>query len=138
LHKLEKLEVWQLAIDYVDTCYAIAGQLPQLERYNLDSQLRRAAVSIALNIEEGSTSQTDPEQARFVGFAIRSLVETVACQHLIHRRGYLQDVAPLREAYGESERLVAKLQALRRALGDSPVREDAVDYEAAPRTPFDA
>ena len=85
MHKFEKLEVWQLAVEYVDLCYVIAEQLPRQEEFNLASQLRRAAVSIALNIAEGSTGQTDPEQARFIGMAIRSLVETVACQHLIRR-----------------------------------------------------
>jgi len=79
--------------------------------------LRRAAVSIALNIAEGSTGQTNAEQARFLGIAIRSLVETVACLHLIHRRGYLDDEDPLWETYQASEKLSAKLQAFRRALG---------------------
>jgi four helix bundle protein len=138
MHKFEKLEVWQLSIEYVDTCYAIAEQLPQHERYNLASQLRRAAVSVSLNIAEGSTSQTDPEQARFLRLAIRSLIETVACQHLIHRRGYLNETAPLREAYQESEKLVAKLQALRRAVGDSSVREEAPEYDVDLDTPFEA
>jgi four helix bundle protein len=137
MHKFEKLEVWQLALDYVDACYAIASQLPDHEKYNLTSQLRRAAVSITLNIAEGSTSQTDPEQARFLRFAIRSLIETVACQHLIHRRGYLRDATPLREAYQESEKLVAKLQALRRAIGDLSTREEASTYETGSGTPFD-
>jgi four helix bundle protein len=136
MHKFEKLEVWQLSIEYVDLCYVIADQLPKHERYNLTSQLRRAAVSISLNIAEGSTSQTDAEQARFVRMAIRSLIETVACQHLIHRRGYLSDVTPLREAYQESEKLVAKLQALRHAIGDSSVHEEALEYEVEPGTPF--
>jgi four helix bundle protein len=137
MHKFEKLEVWHLAVAYVDTCYAIAEQLPKHERYNLASQLQRAAVSITLNIAEGSTSQTDPEQARFLRMAIRSLIETVACQHLIHRRGYLRDAEPLRVAYQESERLVAKLQALRRALGDTSVREAPAAYDLQSETPFD-
>lgn len=137
MHKFERLEVWQLSIAYVDLCYAIADQLPKHERYNLTSQLRRAAVSISLNIAEGSTSQTDPEQARFLRMAIRSLIETVACQHLVHRRGYLHDPAPLREAYRESEKLVAKLQSLRHSIGDASVREAAKDYEIVSGTPFD-
>jgi len=125
MHKFEKLEVWQLAIEYADLCCAIAEKLPDRERYNLASQLQRASVSVALNTAEGSTSQTDPEQARFLGMAIRSLVETVACQHLIHRRNYLADTTPLREAYQASEKLVAKLQAMRRAvLGESRLREE--------------
>jgi four helix bundle protein len=115
-YKFEKLEVWQLAMEYVDQIYAIADQLPASEVYNLRSQITRAATSVALNVAEGSTSQSDAEQARFVGYAIRSLVETVACQHLISRRQYLKDTTPLQEAYRFSETLFAKLQALRRRL----------------------
>lgn len=96
--KFEKLEVWQLALDYVDLIYGIANQLPHSEEYNLKSQITRAATSVALNIAEGSTSQTNPEQARFIGPAIRSLLETVACQHIISRREYMSDKAKLRHA----------------------------------------
>jgi hypothetical protein len=63
--KFEKLEVWQLALDYSDLIYDIADQLPHSEAYNLRSQITRAATSVALNIAEGSTGQTDAEQARF-------------------------------------------------------------------------
>jgi four helix bundle protein len=97
--KFEKLEVWQLALDYIDLIYEIADQLPRSEEYNLKSQITRAATSVALNIAEGSTGQTDAEQARFLGLAIRSLLETVACQHIISRREFLQDVTLLRQAY---------------------------------------
>jgi four helix bundle protein len=76
----------------------------------------RAATSVALNIAEGSTGQTDNEQARFLGLAIRSLLETVACQHLIHRLGCLEDAASLREAYRQAGTLAAKLQAMRKAI----------------------
>jgi four helix bundle protein len=138
MHKFEKLEVWRLALEYVDLCYDIARKLPADEKYNLSEQLRRAAVSISLNIAEGSTGQTDAEQARFLAMSIRSLTETVACQHLIHRRKYLADAAPLREAYQASEKLVAKLQAMRRAiLGESRMREESLVYDFEPGTPFD-
>jgi four helix bundle protein len=138
LHKFEKLEVWQLAIEYTDLCYALAEQLPRREEYNLGSQLRRAAVSVALNIAEGSTSLSDAEQARFLEIAIRSLIETVACQHLIHRRGYLDTTAVLRDAYQASEKLVAKLQAMRRAILDArSLREAPEQYIVDTGTPFD-
>ncbi len=71
--KFERLEVWQLALDYVDLMYRISEELPPKEQYNLASQLIRAATSIALNIAEGSTSQSDAEQNRFLGMAVRSL-----------------------------------------------------------------
>ena len=131
--KFEKLEVWQLALDYVDAVYEVSEQLPQQERYNLKSQFTRAATSIALNIAEGSTGQTDREQAHFLGLAIRSLLETVACQHLISRRGYLTDQEPLRQLYRKSETLVRKLQALRNTLApDKPwIREPLTEYKVA-------
>ena len=70
--KFEKLEVWQLALEYVDLTYDLAGRLPKSEEYNLKSQIIRAATSVALNIAEGSTSQTDAEQGRFLSMAILS------------------------------------------------------------------
>jgi four helix bundle protein len=103
--KFEKLEVWQLALDYIDLIYEVADQLPRSEMYNLKSQITRAATSVALNIAEGSTGQTDAEQARFLGLAIRSLLETVACQHIISRRKFLQDANSLRQAYRRAETL---------------------------------
>jgi four helix bundle protein len=114
--KFEKLEVWQLSLEYIDLIYEIADQLPRSEEYNLKSQMIRAATSVALNIAEGSTGQTDAEQARFLGLAIRSLLETVACQHLISRRKYLQDATPLRQAYRRAEKLAAKRHAMRKAI----------------------
>lgn len=129
--KFEKLEVWQLSLDYVELIYEISEQLPRSEEYNLKSQMTRAATSVALNIAEGSTGQTDAEQARFLGLAIRSLLETVACQHLINRRNYLQDATPLREAYRRAEKLAAKLHAMRRAISPEQgwLREDEAPYE---------
>ena len=53
--KFEKLEVWALALDYIDQIYEIANELPRSEAYNLRSQMTRAATSVALNIAEGST-----------------------------------------------------------------------------------
>lgn len=114
--KFEKLEVWQLALDYVDLTYELTEALPKNEEYNLKAQYRRAANSIALNIAEGSIGQTDMEQARFVGYALRSLVETVACQHIINRRNLLADKELLRQAYREAEKLAAKLHSLRKSL----------------------
>ena len=114
--KFENLEVWHLAVEYIDRIYTLSDQLPREEDFNLKSQIRRAATSIALNIAEGSTGQTDAEQARFLGFAIRSLIETVACQHLIKRRNYAVDPEQLQTAYRESDILSRKLQAMRRSI----------------------
>ncbi|MBO6537697.1 MAG: four helix bundle protein [Balneolaceae bacterium] len=63
--KFENLEIWQLAKELTKKVYSLVHDLPKEEQFNLSSQIRRASTSIALNIAEGSTSQTDPEQLRF-------------------------------------------------------------------------
>src|SRR4026209_547152 len=102
-YKFEQLEVWRLALDYIDLVYKMAENLPRSEDFNLKSQITRAATSVALNIADGSQGQSDAEQARFLGMSIRSLIETVACQEIIRRRGYFQDETILNKAYESSQ-----------------------------------
>ena len=118
-YKFEKLEVYQMALTYTDMIYSLAGKLPMSEEYNLQSQIIRAATSIVLNIAEGSTGQSDPEQRRFLGMSLRSLLETVACQHLIGRRKYVSQ-EKLAKSIEFSHMLFGKLQAMRRALSKKP------------------
>jgi len=115
MYKFESLEVWELSLEYIDMIYGIAARLPETERYNLNSQVIRAATSIALNIAEGSTGQTDKEQGRFLGMAIRSLLESVACVKLIERRKYVSKEEP-KILYDFSEKLFAKLVAFKKAV----------------------
>ncbi len=114
-YKFEKLEVWQISLEYVDLIYKIADALPRSEEYNLKSQIVRAATSITLNIAEGSTGQSDAEQNRFLGFASRSFIETVACLRLIERRNYLP-AEQLKEIESCGEKLFIKLQAFRKSM----------------------
>jgi four helix bundle protein len=117
-YKFQKLEIYEIALQYIDLMYALADKLPKVEDFNLKSQLTRAATSIALNIAEGSTSQSDAEQSRFLGMALRSLIETVACQDIILRRKYVT-AAELSEGGELGAKLFAKIQAMRRTLGQS-------------------
>lgn len=89
LYKFQKLETYQLALTYTKTVYMLSKKLPDRERFNLSSQIERAATSIALNIAEGSTGQTNLEQKRFLGLALRSYLETIACLDLIEQFEYL-------------------------------------------------
>jgi four helix bundle protein len=108
LYKFEKLEVWQISLDYCDLIYAVCEKLPESEKFNLCSQIIRASTSISLNVAEGSTGQSDAEQARFLGMSIRSLIETVACLRLISRRGYVPG-EELIKVHTLGEKLFAKL-----------------------------
>ena len=127
-YKFEQLDVWKLSLEYIDSIYILAAQLPKSEEFNLKSQIVRAATSISLNIAEGSTGQSDAEQARFLGFAIRSLIETVACQHIIRRRNCIQDENLLQKLYEDSEVLAKKLQSFRKSISQYQVREDTPTY----------
>lgn len=64
--------------------------------------------------------------------AIRSLLETVACQQIIVRRGLLADVETVRQTYGHAQTLAAKLHVMRRAVTSerARIREDLVGYTA--------
>ena len=127
-YKFEQLEVWKLALDYIDLVYKLAENLPRSEDFNLKSQITRAATSVALNIAEGSQGQSDAEQARFLGMSLRSLVETVACQEIIRRRAYFQDETILDIAYEDSQTLARKLQSFRRSISSYQVKEESPFY----------
>ncbi len=128
--KFEGLEAWKLTLDYVDLLYAIAKKLPKSEQYNLNSQMRRAVVSIGLNLAEGSTGQTDAQQVRYVTMSIGSLQETVACLQIVKRLHLLEDEAPLKQAYRQAEVIASKLHNLRKSLSPEPsaVREEEARY----------
>ena len=78
-----QLDIWNRAMDYVVAVYEFVAGLPEQEKYNLASQLRRAATSAPLNIAEGCAA-TNTEFARFLGFAYRSLKEVVTVLELCH------------------------------------------------------
>jgi len=89
--KFENLIIWQKARELAEYINKMSYKFPKEEVYNLSSQIRRAADSIALNISEGSIGQTNPEFKRFIGYAIRSLAEMVTCLHKAKRREYISE-----------------------------------------------
>ena len=52
--KFEKLEIWQLAIEYADDVHTLTRKFPKEEIFSLTAQFKKAADSISLNISEGS------------------------------------------------------------------------------------
>jgi four helix bundle protein len=114
-YKFQKLDVYQLALNYVQAVYLLSSKLPEKEKYNLASQIQRAATSIVLNIAEGSTGQSDLEQKRFLGLALRSYLETIACLDLIDRFGYISQIETV-ELREQGHQVFVKMIAFRRAL----------------------
>ncbi len=54
MHNFEKLDVYKRAVDIVDWLYDVTKKYPRDEMFLMVNQLRRAAISITLNIAEGS------------------------------------------------------------------------------------
>jgi four helix bundle protein len=73
----EKLEVWQLARRLTMDIYRDTITFPREEKYLLISQLRRAAVSVASNLAEGSTRVSAKDKAHFTTIAFSSLMEVL-------------------------------------------------------------
>ena len=78
----ERLDVWQVSRAFVKEVYRLLTQFPVFEMYNLTNQIRRAAVSVSLNIAEGTSRNSLKEQSRFSEVAYGSLLE-VYCSLLI-------------------------------------------------------
>jgi four helix bundle protein len=113
--KFERLVVWQKSLDLADKVHELAKHFPKEEMFVLSSQLRRAADSVSLNIAEGSTSQTNPEQKRFLSIALRSNMEVVGGLHLARRRGYLKN-DEFTEVYSICHEMLLMLAAMRKKL----------------------
>ena len=66
MFNFEKLDAWQLAIDFADLTYRISKDFPTDERFGLTSQLRKAAVSISSNLAEGNGRASAKDFAHFI------------------------------------------------------------------------
>ena len=67
MFKFEKLEVWKNAVIFTKEIHDLTVGFPKEELYILTSQIKRAADSMALNIGEGSTGQSNAEFRQFLG-----------------------------------------------------------------------
>ncbi len=71
----KSLDVYIIARELVKEIYLISGELPSEEKFNMTQQLRRAALSIKLNIAEGSTRKSSIERKRYFEIVRGSVVE---------------------------------------------------------------
>ena len=113
--KFERLTVWQKAVELSFHVHELTRKFPREELYILTSQIKRAADSIALNIAEGSTGQTNAEFKQFLGYAIRSAIEVVACLYIGKRRGILTQ-HDFTRLYDEVVEVIKMTQGLRNSL----------------------
>ncbi|WAC42416.1 four helix bundle protein [Pedobacter sp. SL55] len=113
--KFEKLKVWQKALDLADEIDQLTKTFPKEEIYILNSQIKRAADSISLNIAEGNAGQSNAEFIRFLRYALRSDIEVVGCLHLAKRRKYLQE-EHFTKLYASCEEVLVMINGLIKSL----------------------
>ena len=89
--KFEELVVHQKAIDFVDKIYSLTKGYLRDEMFGLTSQLRRAAVSISLNIAEGS-ARTKKDFGRFIDMARGSIFECVTILKISVKQNYINQL----------------------------------------------
>ncbi len=83
------LRVWQKSIDFADELYAVTEGFPKNETFGLASQLRRAVVSAASNIAEGSARHSWRDFRRFLRQSRGSIAEIETQIIIAARRGYI-------------------------------------------------
>ncbi|MCE6989763.1 four helix bundle protein [Dyadobacter sp. CY323] len=71
----KQLNSWKKSFELVKILYAITASFPPDERFGLVSQIRRAAVSVPVNIAEGAARKGKKEFIHFLHIALGSLTE---------------------------------------------------------------
>ncbi|WP_142785749.1 four helix bundle protein [Changchengzhania lutea] len=110
----EKLNVWIDSKELIKLIYIITKDFPSEEKFGLTSQLRRASVSIASNLAEGTSRKTNKDKAHFTTLSFSSLME-VLNQIIIARELNFIDKNNYQILRTEIEKISNKLNALRKA-----------------------
>jgi four helix bundle protein len=133
----EWLACYQHALRLFDAAYRLAACLPAHERDNLADQLRRAALSVLLNIAEGYGRYHYLDKMRFFYIARGSLCETLSGFIAARQAGYIDDeqLAWARSTEVESEKsLNGYINFIRKQQQGSPeyghklLRDDGPEY----------
>lgn len=73
--KHKSLDIYKITRELVKETYQVSLKLPSDERFNMVQQIRRAALSVKLNLAEGSTRRSEVERKRYLEISRGSVVE---------------------------------------------------------------
>lgn len=95
----QKLDLYGFSRTFVLECYRFSNKLPTEERFGMVTQIRRAALSVHLNIAEGASRKSEAERKRYYEIARGSIVEIDAALDIASDLGYFEnfDFASLQE-----------------------------------------
>jgi four helix bundle protein len=112
----KQLEVWKKSVELIKEIYKLSEKFPKSEEYNLKLQIRRAVISVALNIAEGKSRKGAKEFSNFINISYGSLYEVEAILTLSQELGYLNNISSI---YSQIETLAKMLNSLRKSLKES-------------------
>lgn len=115
MQNFRKLKIWDRSIEFIAKIYKLTESFPRSEIYGLTSQMRRAAVSISLNIAEGCGCHTKIEFKRFLIIALRSCYEVVSALEISRRLQYGNELE-LDELFHEDDEISAMINGLIKKL----------------------
>lgn len=113
IKRVEDLVAWQRAISLTKAVCTASARFPEAERFGLQSQIRRASVSVPSNIAEGFGRETTSDLVRFLRMARGSLFEIRTQFVIAVDLAYLSQSDVPSELVDETDRV---LQALIRSL----------------------
>jgi four helix bundle protein len=102
------LKVWEVSHELVMEVYNSNINFPTIERYGIESQLKRAVVSVPANIAEGYKRQHDKELINFLSIAQGSLSEVEYYLILIKDLRYIDEAV--------FNRLISKVEVIDKML----------------------
>jgi len=88
----QKLDVYAESRKFVSECYKLTQSLPADEKFGMISQIRRAALSVHLNIAEGASRKSETERKRYYEISRGSIVEIDAALDIAHDLNYLNKI----------------------------------------------
>lgn len=84
----QSLDVYIVVKSLVKECYRISSTFPPEERFAISAQLKRAALSVHLNLSEGCSRKSAKERKRFFEVSRGSLIEVDAAFEIAEDKGY--------------------------------------------------
>jgi len=87
----QKLDIYSISKTFVRECYKLTTTFPLDEKFGMISQVRRAALSVHLNIAEGASRKSENERKRFYEIARGSVIEIDAALDIANDLTYLNN-----------------------------------------------
>ena len=123
IYSFEKLECWQQARQLAVWIFQITKNFPAEEKFGIISQMRRASISIASNIAEGTSRKTAKDQAHFSTIAYSSTIELLNDLIITHDLNFLNT-----EMYEQGRAMIEKQTLLISGLRKSQQKRGFLSF----------